>query len=315
MGIAGRESMSKALTIGVRLLKDIDFRRFAALAVLTLGSISSVIGVCPGIWSSSGLTVRVPLVDPERELLATPSFLSDSVSEPASQPRSLYPYSVIPGGVANGAELRAAIASDSVVRAHYAGFRLANATVVRLGKPQLMYVSYRIGNQVFWSKRPTLLAAGERVISDGHEMARTRCGNRVSAFPAAPIAPAGAPGDVAPEAMELPAADGPMDAAAMPIDVPVVQAPTTAVLIPPSVPPMGTVYLPPGFWFPPGGGTTYSSGPGTVSPGTPGTPGTPGSPGSPGTPPISAPEPNSVVLLLIGVAGVFLLRRAVRASH
>jgi hypothetical protein len=51
-----------------------------------------------------------------------------------------------------------------------------------------MYVSYRIGNDVFWTKHRLTLPKGETMLTDGRAMARTRCGNRVSALPSKPNA-------------------------------------------------------------------------------------------------------------------------------
>jgi hypothetical protein len=45
------------------------------------------------------------------------------------------------------------------------------------------HVSYRIGDDVFWTKKPLLLKAGERLLTDGEHYARTRCGNQLAASP------------------------------------------------------------------------------------------------------------------------------------
>jgi len=101
--------------------------------------------------------------------------------------RVIYPYSVIPGGVESAAELRNSVAHDPVVAEHYGDFDIARARVVRLNQDRLLYVSYRLGNRVFWSKKRFTLHKGESVITDGEHMARTRCGNRLAEAPAAPI--------------------------------------------------------------------------------------------------------------------------------
>jgi hypothetical protein len=90
---------------------------------------------------------------------------------------TVYPYSVIPGGVRNVAELRDAIAHDPVVAAHYGDFRLSNSHVIQLDRARLLHVSYRIGGHIYWTKRRMNLAKGETIITDGVRMARTRCGN------------------------------------------------------------------------------------------------------------------------------------------
>ncbi len=86
--------------------------------------------------------------------------------------RAVYPYSVIPGGVKSVEELKNAIASDSVVSAHYATFDLSRTRILRLDRNRTMHVSYRLGSNVYWTKRELRLAKGETLITDGVHMAR-----------------------------------------------------------------------------------------------------------------------------------------------
>jgi hypothetical protein len=169
--------------------------------------------------------------------------------------RAVFPYSVIAGGADSAQELRNAVMRDSVVAQHYSDFDLANVRRVTLTAPQLMYVSYRIGNKIFWTKRRLTLAKGETVLTDGHAMARTRCGNRVSALPIRPNALA----EPTPEefnAPELPhAASTPYLAAYSPVpssnSVGGGEAPITVSSLTP---------LAPFFPFPGGGGVTVGGG-------------------------------------------------------
>ena len=86
--------------------------------------------------------------------------------------RVIYPYSVIPGGVRNSAELRNAVAHDDTVAQHYADFNLRNARVMQLRETRAVFVSYRIGSRIFWTKNRLNLPAGETVVTDGEHMAR-----------------------------------------------------------------------------------------------------------------------------------------------
>ena len=97
--------------------------------------------------------------------------------------RKIYPYSVVPGGVRTVRELKLAAEHDPVVRAHYAGFDYEHARVVKLLLARSAYVSYRIGNKVYWTRRRVRLKKGETVITDGKITARTRCANRVEEVP------------------------------------------------------------------------------------------------------------------------------------
>lgn len=95
----------------------------------------------------------------------------------------VYPYSVVPGGVRSVGELKWAAEHDPVVGAHYAGFDFNHARVVVLKATLSAYVSYRIGNKVYWMRRRVSLKKGETVITDGKMTARSRCANRVEEVP------------------------------------------------------------------------------------------------------------------------------------
>jgi len=97
--------------------------------------------------------------------------------------RPVYPYSIVPGGVRDAADLKWAAEHDPVVAAHYAGFDYDHARVVRLVLAQTAYVSYRIGNKVYWTRKRIKLKKGETVITDGKITARTRCANQVIQVP------------------------------------------------------------------------------------------------------------------------------------
>jgi len=98
--------------------------------------------------------------------------------------------------VADARELKDAVERDPVVAAHYADFNIAQTHVERLNADRAMYVSYRLGDRVFWTTKTLLLHKGETLISDGTHEARTRCGNRLSESPALPISPEQPPANV-----------------------------------------------------------------------------------------------------------------------
>ncbi len=99
--------------------------------------------------------------------------------------RPVYPYSVIAGGVKDAHELKWMADHDPVVRQHYAGFDYDHARVVRLALERTAYVSYRIGNKVYWTRHRITLHKGEALITDGRITARAKCGNRVEPVPQA----------------------------------------------------------------------------------------------------------------------------------
>ncbi len=97
--------------------------------------------------------------------------------------RPVYPYSIVPGGVNDARELKWVAEHDPVVAAHYAGFDYDHARVVQLVLARTVYLSYRIGNHVYWTRHRVKLKKGEKLITDGKITGRTRCANRVEEVP------------------------------------------------------------------------------------------------------------------------------------
>jgi len=125
---------------------------------------------------------------------AVPNLWVNAVATGSGRP--VYAYSVIPGGVASAQELSRASLRDPIVAAHYADFRVRSAHLIRLLRERRVYLSYRVGNQVYWTKKQVTLHAGEPVLSDGANFARARCGNRISEVPRQPVRPSEPPADM-----------------------------------------------------------------------------------------------------------------------
>jgi hypothetical protein len=232
--------------------------------------------------------------------------------------RAVYPYSVIPGGAESSEELRQAADTDPVVAEHYSDFNISRVRRVTLNAPQLVYVSYRVGNSVYWTKNKLMLAKGEAVLTDGRSMARVRCGNRISVAPVRPNL----------------ATEPSVEDFNAPIFPPSLSTPYLAAS---SVPPAG---FPPGQsseisaspgspsvpfapFFPlPGGGGGSGKHPGSPPPGggggtpPPGGGGTPPPGGGGGTPPpVGIPEPGTGILVLVGLGGAWLVRRNKKTAN
>jgi len=101
------------------------------------------------------------------------------------------------------AEVERVRQEDPVVNAHYAVFENSKLRMTEAAGPKEVYVSYRIGNNVYWTRNRLRLAAGELLITDGEHAARARCGNRVADTPQQPVAEAEEP-TAALDAAELP---------------------------------------------------------------------------------------------------------------
>jgi hypothetical protein len=104
--------------------------------------------------------------------------------------RPVYKYSVIPGGVYSATELTHAVKRDPVVGAVYASLveRGVRPEVVQTSR--LAYMSYRIGDRIYWSKHQIALRAGETILTDGESEIRGRCGNGISMDPMLPTSEA-----------------------------------------------------------------------------------------------------------------------------
>ena len=171
-------------------------RRFLVGAVITLTLIlGSVVRLSR--LPSPRVTEAHTTASRGSELLAVPT--APVVEEGDRREPSTYPYSIIPGGALSAEALRRAIAADPVVRDHYANFDLAKVRVVRLTEQSVAYVSYRLEDHVYWTRRPLVLNAGETLLTDGLHYARTRCGNQLSATPG-PVSAA----EPSPEALDAP---------------------------------------------------------------------------------------------------------------
>lgn len=154
--------------------------RLAALIVLVTGLLSTTwlaIYRIPKSFQTANLVQPGAGTGESISVLASKVQLKHRVRVPS---RPVYQYSVIPGGVQSGEELRQAVARDPEVAAHYAGFHFDRARVLRLERAQLMYLSYRKNGKIYWTRGPHLIPAGETVITDGEMTGRTRCANRLS---------------------------------------------------------------------------------------------------------------------------------------
>ncbi len=97
-----------------------------------------------------------------------------------------FPYSVIPGGAFTREELEKALKADTVAAAHYSDFKVSNTRIVKLDSDRMCYVSYRVGDRVYWTRKQIRLKKGETLLTDGVHFARTRCGNRLADRPTEP---------------------------------------------------------------------------------------------------------------------------------
>jgi hypothetical protein len=94
--------------------------------------------------------------------------------------RKVYPYSVVPGGVESASEVRAAMARDATVAAHYASIKVTALRPSRQVGDIRRYVSYRMNGKIYWTSKPVTIRNGELLLTDGLTTLRGRCGNRLA---------------------------------------------------------------------------------------------------------------------------------------
>jgi len=220
-----------------------------------------------------------------------------SVPQTEPQTRPIYPFSIVPGGVRDRWDLERNFDDDPVVAEHYRGFNFRHLRLILLAEDERAYVSYRIGQKVFWTSHKVALHRGEKLLTDGNITARTRCGNQVSALPHPTVSP------LEPSEAQL---EQPLP--------PTIPATALFSAVPPNVPAVGPPVPSHSGWFPPliplypfGGGSPASSYPRTPIPHGP--PGLVPAP-QPVSVPVSMPEagelaPAAVFLSCAGLFGVY----------
>jgi len=255
-------------------------------SILLIGTVLPLILAFVKFYSASRLEPRTAAVIPA-VVRPNPEPVI-SLTDSGVEVRPLLPYSVIPGGARNSSELRAAIAHDPLVATHYLIFDVSKTHVVRLDRDSAMYVSYRMGEHVYWTRKKLVLLKGETLLTDGQHLARTRCGNRLSETPELPTSLR------EPERAELETPPAPELAEIMapPVELPL--SPIGPLTIPPPETP-GHIFFPPiiPIWW---------------GSGTPPTPGVPVVPPPPPPPPVKrTPEPATALLLCAGLGALRLM--------
>jgi hypothetical protein len=152
--------------------------------------------------------------------------------------RRVYGHSLVAGGIHSIEELMAVIARDPRLAEHYENFDLSKARIVTLDHNVVAYVSYRLAKGIYWEARPSIIAKGEQVITDGTNFIRVRCGNRISYAPG-PTSP-GEPKDVDIVVALIPAEPPPVG------PIPAIEGPAL-----PAPPLLGHGPTPPGGPWPP----------------------------------------------------------------
>ncbi|MBV9083414.1 MAG: hypothetical protein JOZ62_12100 [Acidobacteriaceae bacterium] len=234
-----------------------------------------------------------------------------------------YPYSVISGGVYSAAELEDRQQKDPVVRAHYAGFETKAAQLVTSTADQYRYVSYRAKDRIYWTKTKLRIPRGELLLTDGRNLCRSRCGNRLSNTPqpnTSPLQPTAelslpsleaAPGHSFPLSFAAPL--GPSAPAPVTLDTRGPIAPFSSLTPPGAEAPWGVGPQVPG-------STLALGAPPQISPAAARSPGATGQPptGPPGSPPLGLaeiPEPSTRTLFSLALLALCYVLVRLRTNN
>jgi hypothetical protein len=225
--------------------------------------------------------------------------------------RAVYPYSVVPGGVQSETEVAASMAKDPVVARHYRDIQPERLHAARLNAPVDVCASYRTANSVHWTSHTIHVPKGELLLSDGANLVRARCGNRLSFTPP--------PREQPPSS--LPPAPTPRVPGLPPIEPPelVFNHGMPPVLNQPDLPPPSVEEAPPSevthYWPPAGAPGNWCRGPGGFTGNWhPTHPNRPGRPERPEPPTPGVDEPTTSLLLGTGVF-VMLIRMTRRPNR
>ena len=174
-------------------------RRLTQLLVLV-----SVLEVGAGAWLAVRPDSHPPMASAPVPRLAVGGDISTVLGATASVgARRVYAFSVVPGGVASQEELARVVEKDRVVAAHYSDIDVRAAHTIR-AKEKSAYVSYRKGDQIFWTRHKVPLKEGEVVLTDGQHEIRGRCGNRISDVARMPVADIDPPQELLDSYTEVP---------------------------------------------------------------------------------------------------------------
>jgi hypothetical protein len=111
-----------------------------------------------------------------------------------------------PRSVATLDDFRRVVRSDQRLAAYYGSFNWAKAQLVTTAAPQLVYVSYQKAGTLARTKHPMLLPKGDTLLTDGVLQARTYCCNEVFELvdaPPPPSAEGGQPASPLPPATQV----------------------------------------------------------------------------------------------------------------
>jgi hypothetical protein len=109
---------------------------------------------------------------------------------------------LIPGGITSVEEFRQRVAEDPTLNSFFGSCNVA-ATIQPLPDDILVFIAFRRGQEIKWTRRPLLVHKGEYVLTFCGKTVLARCGNLISWTPMQPSE------DVPPSLLETPVEESP----------------------------------------------------------------------------------------------------------
>jgi hypothetical protein len=159
-------------------------RRAIVRALVMLSSLVLVLGMS-ALFGLISDRRAVHIIEPPGQL---PIEMAEPAQEPRSPARPVFRHSVIAGGAYSADEVEAAMGRDRVVATHYSTVNARELRVETLPEDRAAYMSYRVGDKIFWTKQKVRLKQGETILTDGVNHIRARCGNCIAFAPMEPTA-------------------------------------------------------------------------------------------------------------------------------
>ena len=144
--------------------------------LVALASILSAIAIVTGLLAQ-------PLPSKRPQVTGFVTYQIATITEQST--RKVYPYSIVPGGAETLDEARRAFAEPRF-QSLCSEVDLAKLRLVKLRKNLVGYISYRVGDQIYWTSHVVTLHAGETAFTDGVYLMRGRGLNCYSPLPMLP---------------------------------------------------------------------------------------------------------------------------------
>src|ERR1041384_91526 len=136
-------------------------RRLRFLAALAVVSVVGFIGaVTYEIWPQ-----RAEVAADLAKVFEAPAAADASLAALRVDERPVYRHSIVAGGAYSRSEVANAIRQDGVVAAHYADIDVDRVHATTVTPARAVYVSYRVGDRVFWAKKPGRRWPGEATVA------------------------------------------------------------------------------------------------------------------------------------------------------